>query len=170
MLDLVQKNPTTVIHIVFYCDKRIEMHCLCSFGFHKKTHALTIYNYNLHMLLFFKFNTHFFSFFLKEKVVFGLPKIWLNHQDSNHHLSKYILEEISSAVPLWSASRAWPMLLWKLLLCCWLAWRQMWVPVWHEPMGKQAEMHISRWQNLQQQRSVYLEHRVWFLFFIFIKL
>lgn len=54
----------------------------------------------------------------------------------------------------WSASRPWPVLLWKLLLCCRLAWRQMWIPVWHQPMGKQAEMHISRWENLQQQRSV----------------
>lgn len=69
MLDLVQKNPTTVTHIVFYCDKRIEMHCLCSFGFLKKTHALTIYNYNLHMLLFLNlFNTHFFFFKGKSRV------------------------------------------------------------------------------------------------------
>lgn len=57
-----------------------------------------------------------------------------------------------------SASRPRPVLLWKLLLCCWLAWRQMWIPVWHQPMGKQAEMHISRWQNLQQQRLVSLLH------------
>lgn len=36
----------------------------------------------------------------------------------------------------------------------------MWIPVWHQPVGKQEEMHISRWQNLQQQRSVYrLQHQ-----------
>lgn len=60
----------------------------------------------------------------------------------------------SSAVVFWSAPRPWPVLLWKLLLCCWLAWRQMWIPVWHQPVGEQAEVHVSRWQNLQQQRSV----------------
>lgn len=72
MLDLVQKNPTTVTHIVFYCDKRIEMHCLCSFGFLKKTHALTIYNYNLHMLLFFFFNLILTSFSFK-----GKSRVWI---------------------------------------------------------------------------------------------
>lgn len=60
----------------------------------------------------------------------------------------------SSAVVFWSAPRPWPVLLWKLLLCCRLAWRQMWIPVWHQPVGEQAEVHVSRWQNLQQQRSV----------------